>query len=384
MVNLKFLSVVNPRIPLKTLTSLILLGLLTIFSTYVIAQVNPTPVTTVSSTNYEKAPVAPESVVSAFGSKLSTSSIAATDTDPSTPQVELPTTLAGTTITVDGKFAGILYVSPAQVNFVIPTGVRIGNVPVKIVAGDGIESNGTLEISTVNPGIFTFNNDGTGVLAANVVRVKADGSQTREALYGFNATTNRYITRPISFGAVTDRIFLEVYLTGIRGVKDPNGDGNLNENVWVLIGGQTIKPAFVGKQGFYAGLDQLNFELPRSLNGKGKMSLAVQAIGGNGSTQDIALITSRVELEVGNPNTGTVPTITGIMKSGGGNSGTVGDTVVISGSGFALNAIDNIVTFGGIKAYPQFADSSHGSLWCNRRTSKSCDSARRIKNFIFI
>ena len=36
------------------------------------AQVNPIPITTVSAANYEKAPVAPESVVSAFGTKLST------------------------------------------------------------------------------------------------------------------------------------------------------------------------------------------------------------------------------------------------------------------------------------------------------------------------
>ena len=324
------------------------------------AQVNPFPVTTVSGANYEKVAVAPESIVAAFGSKLATTSMAATDVDPATPQIDLPTNLAGTMVQVDGKFAGILYVSPTQVNFVIPVGTQPGTVPVKIISGDSTESNGTVTIASFSPAIFTFNGDGSGVVAADIVRVKADGTQTHESLANFNPTTNRYITRPINFGPATDRIFLEIFLTGIRGVKDTNGDGNLDENVWVLIGGQSLKPSFVGRQGFFAGVDQINVELPRNLNGKGKLNLAIHAVSGNGvPAQDPAMTTSQVELEIGNPNPGTPPTITGFTSGGGvATSGSVGETVTINGSGFAQNPSDNIVTFGGVKAYPQFVDSS--------------------------
>ncbi len=321
------------------------------------AQVNPFPVTTVSGANYEKVAVAPESIVAAFGSKLATNSMAATDTDPATPQIELPTNLAGTMVQVDGKFAGILYVSPTQVNFVIPVGTQPGTVPVKIISGDSTESNGTITIASFSPAIFTFNGDGSGVVAADIVRVKADGTQTHESLANFNPATNRYITRPINFGPATDRIFLEIFLTGIRGIIDPNADGNLNEYVQVVIGGQALTPSYAGRQGFFAGVDQINVELPRSLNGKGKMNLAVHARSGTGvAFRDPAFTTSRVELEAGNPNPGPLPTITSLSVT----SAKVGETVLLTGTGFATNQADNVVTIGGVKAgVESVVDSTH-------------------------
>lgn len=321
------------------------------------AQVNPFPVTTVSGANYEKIAVAPESIVAAFGAKLATTSLAATDVDPATPQIELPTNLAGTMVQVDGKFAGILYVSPTQVNFVIPVGTQPGTVPVKIISGDSTESNGTVTIASFSPAIFTFNGDGSGVAAADIVRVKADGTQTHESLANFNPATNRFITRPINFGPATDRIFLEIFLTGIRGIIDPNADGNLNEYVQVIIGGQALTPSYAGRQGFFAGVDQINVELPRTLNGKGKMNLAIHARSGTAvAFRDPAFTTSRVELEAGNPNPGPLPTITSLSVT----SAKVGETVLLTGTGFATNPVDNIVTIGGVKAgVESVVDSTH-------------------------
>ena len=63
----------------------------------------------------------------------------------------------------------------------------------------------------------------------------------------------------------------------------------------MLIGGAEVPVLYVGPQGDYAGLDQVNVELPRSLFGKGESEIALSVegrianrvridLGGTGST----------------------------------------------------------------------------------------------------
>ncbi len=320
------------------------------------ADVNPVPVTTVSAASYEKAAVTAGSVVSAFGTKLATTAATATDIDPSTPVIDLPTNLSGTTVQVNGQFAGLLFVSPEQVNFVIPTGVVQGTAPVKITAGDGTESNGAVEITQVSPAIFTFNSNGQGVLAAEVVRVKTNGTQVRETLAQRDPVTNQMVAKPIDLGPEGERVFLEIYLTGIRGAADDNADGNLNENVWVLVGGQSLTPSFAGRQPFFAGLDQVNVELPRSLLGSSKINLSIHARTGNCLVcRSTPGVTSRlVELEIANPAGTTPPVITSLSAT----QAAVGNLVTINGSGFATSASAQVVKIGGVKVAIEFANSN--------------------------
>lgn len=322
----------------------------------VYAQVNPVPVTTVSAASYEKAAVTAGSVVAAFGTKLATTTATATDIDPGTPVIDLPTNLSGSTVQVNGQLAGLLFISPEQVNFVIPAGTGPGTATVKITAGDGTESNGTVEVIAVSPSIFTFNSNGQGVLAAEVVRVKTNGIQVRETLAQPDPVTNQMVTKPIDLGPEGERVFLEIYLTGIRGAADENADGNLNENVWVLIGGQSLTPSFAGRQPFFAGLDQVNVELPRSLLGSGKINLSIHARTGNCfACRSIPGVTSRlVELEVANPAGTTPPVITSLSTT----QSAVGNLVTINGSGFAASASEQVVKIGGVRSAIESANST--------------------------
>jgi signal transduction histidine kinase len=104
---------------------------------------NQTPVTTVSAASYARA-VAPEAIVAAFGSALATRTAAATDADPNTPGIQLPTELGGTTVEVNGRRAGLLFVSPNQVNFVIPAATETGATGVvgKLLSFTSIAANG--------------------------------------------------------------------------------------------------------------------------------------------------------------------------------------------------------------------------------------------------
>jgi uncharacterized protein (TIGR03437 family) len=70
---------------------------------------------TVSAASYERnAALAPGSIASTFGTKLATTTLSATDTNPATPTIELPTTLGGTTVRVNNALCDLLFVSPRR------------------------------------------------------------------------------------------------------------------------------------------------------------------------------------------------------------------------------------------------------------------------------
>ncbi|MGH9842404.1 MAG: hypothetical protein ACREEM_26965, partial [Blastocatellia bacterium] len=128
----------------------------------------------VSAASYISTSLSPESIVSAFGSGLATTTLAAS----STP---LPTTLAGTTVKVRDsagaeRLAPLFFVSPAQVNYQMPAGTNNGASTISVTSSDGSVSTGVSQITSVAPGLFTANARGQGVAAALALRIKADGT----------------------------------------------------------------------------------------------------------------------------------------------------------------------------------------------------------------
>src|SRR5262245_6670093 len=86
----------------------------------------------VSAASFSPFNVAPGSMVAAFGQKLATTTASATDADPDTPGVQLPTLLGGARVKVQGQNAGLIFVSPRQINFALPTTERTGPQPAGI------------------------------------------------------------------------------------------------------------------------------------------------------------------------------------------------------------------------------------------------------------
>ena len=291
---------------------------------------------TVSAASYESAAIAPDSIVAAFGTKLATGVFAAEDADQATAGLQLPTSLGGTTVRVNGQAAGLFFVSPNQVNYVIPTGTVSGTATVQITAGDGTVSTGTVQIAQVAPGIFSGNADGQGVPAAYLVRVRADGSLSNEAVSQLSG--GRQITKPIDLGPEGEHVFLVLFASGISHASDPNSDNNLSENIRVVLGGSEAAPAFAGRQGYFVGLDQINVEIPRSLSGRGKVSLAIAATGFSSSRL--------CEIEIASPAGSAPPQVSGFSAS----STLVGQALTITGSGFSTNASDNTVRISGTEA----------------------------------
>lgn len=239
----------------------------------------PPTAASVSATDYRAVNAhAPSSVASIFGAALATGTAAA----PSTP---LPTSLAGTTVTVrdskgDERLAPLFFVSGTQINYQVPAGTATGWAHLTIKSGNGTLSYATANITASAFGLFTADNSGAGVPAAYIQRVRANGQQSIELVGQFDGT--KWVTVPIDLGAATDRVFLVLFGTGFRG-----WDGAANPVTgYFKVDALTYLPVqadYAGVQGGFIGVDQINLLLPRALQGAGEISVYVTATTGPSS-----------------------------------------------------------------------------------------------------
>ncbi len=224
--------------------------------------------TTVSSASLKTGAVAPDSLVSAWGTNFSAYPVVA--------EGEAPLKLNGTSVRVkDGvcaeRLAPLFFVSPTQINYQIPPGTTTGEATVSVFNEAGAVSVATMQINNVAPGLFAANGNGQGVAAASVLRVTADGKLSYEKAAQFDLAKNSYVATPINLGAVGDRVFLLLFGTGLR-------YRNALGNVTATIGGVPVEVLYAGAQGGI-GLDQVNLSLPRSLAARGEVEIVLSVEG---------------------------------------------------------------------------------------------------------
>ena len=192
----------------------------------------------VSAANFSADALAPEAIAAAFGTNLATATVVAN----STP---LPTELAGTKVRVNGVLAPLFFVAPVQINFLVPAGVQTGSAVIEIISAIGAISRGVVNLASVAPSLFTSNASGTGAPAAVATK---DG-------VNFTAVGNADgSANPLD---VDD--YLVLFGTGLR-------KASLSA-VKVTIGGREALAQFVGAQGGFAGLDQINMQIPAGVTG---------------------------------------------------------------------------------------------------------------------
>jgi len=233
-------------------------------------------VASVSAASFTGTALASESIVAAFGQSLATRVEAANI-------LPLPTTLAGTTVKVKDsagveRSAPLFFVAPAQVNFLVPPGTASGAAMITITSGNGAVSMGNVNIAAVTPGLFTANANGQGVAAAVALRFKADGTQSFEPVSRFDPALNRFVPVPIDLGPESDQVFLILFGTGWRFRSALSA-------VSLQLGGLNHEILYAGPQGDFAGLDQINARLLRSLIGRGDIEVRLTA---DGQTANIA------------------------------------------------------------------------------------------------
>jgi uncharacterized protein (TIGR03437 family) len=227
------------------------------------AQTVTHPAATLITTNsaYGTYAVAPETIASIYGSNLAAG--------PQQAQSQpLPLNLGGVTITLQDANGGmfpvpLFYVSPNQVNCLIPKGVATGVATVTLMNGSA-KFTGTVQIGATAPGLYTANFSGQGPAVAQITN-----GQTYSNTFQCSAA-GACTMIPIDAGA-SPQPYLILYGTGVRGAA--------SGSVTVKIGNVDVPVAFAGAQGTYAGLDQVNVALPSALKGRGQLVVTVSVNG---------------------------------------------------------------------------------------------------------
>ncbi|MEP7343236.1 MAG: hypothetical protein ABI977_36255, partial [Acidobacteriota bacterium] len=235
-------------------------------------------VAAVSAATFASGSLASEAIAALFGTGLASNTVSATTET-------LPTTLGGVQVQVKDasgatRTAPLFFVSPTQINFQIPAGTSTGSATISVLNNGASVGQGTLTIASVVPGLFTANATGQGVPAAVVLRVKADGTQSYEAVSQYDTAQNRFVATPIDLGAATDQLFLVAFGTGFRNRTSLS-------TVSATIGGTIAGVSFAGAQGSLIGVDQANIAIPRSLAARGSMDVILSADGNSSNTVTI-------------------------------------------------------------------------------------------------
>ncbi len=218
----------------------------------------------VNASDFSAGPFAPNSVLTVFGSNLAFASAGLTQEN--IVSASLPFQLGNISVYVDNISAPLLYVSPGQVNFLIPPNEIAGSVPVRVVR-QGL-TGPTVMITLVNAAPALFPSADNYALAQDFNAQSAVATAAAPAHAG-------------------DLIVL--YATGLGGTQPlpltgeiPRYAGSIQPSdlsaFQVLLNGKAVDPKTVPYAGLtpgFAGLYQVNFYLPGDCGTDPQIQLAV-------------------------------------------------------------------------------------------------------------
>jgi uncharacterized protein (TIGR03437 family) len=222
--------------------------------------------------------VAPGSLATLYGTNLA-SGIAKAVSQP------LPNTLGGASLAVIDAFGATraappLYVSPNQINFLVPDGVAPG--PTQFLVTHGSDSQAlTANVGSVAPGLFSMNGAGKGVAAATAILTQAPNPSVQLPLPVFQCAASDCEAVPIRLGVDTP-VYVTFYGTGIR-------NRSSLAKVCLTIHSISAPILYAGPTPGFSGLDQVNVALPLSLRGSGNSDvvLTVDGQSSNAVTIDV-------------------------------------------------------------------------------------------------
>lgn len=208
--------------------------------------------------------VAPDSLASMFGADLAATTAKAAGTP-------LPFQLGGVSLTVKDSAgnsipAPLLYVSPTQINFLVPANAAPG--PATFAAGN---QQATAPISTVAPVLFSMDGTGSGVAAATAIQVQVANPALRGDVPVFQCSASGCVPVPIPIGIDTP-IYVTFYGTGLR-------NRSAISAVTCTINGISVPVLYAGPSPGSPGLDQVNVSLTLALRGAGDAKVIVTVDG---------------------------------------------------------------------------------------------------------
>jgi len=207
--------------------------------------------------------VSPGELVSVYGVLIGSA------TSVQAPSGNLPTSLGGTTVTVNGTAVPIAYASQFRADVQIPQGLAWGSDAVFQVGYNGMTTpTVTLEVASTGPGIYTLQSGGGGPIKA----INQDGS-----LNG--------ILHPAPAGT-----YIALYASGLGATTPSVAAGTItpsdqlyptNQPVTASIGGVPCTVLYAGLAPGYVGLYQVNVMLGSTVP-SGTRNVVI-SVGGNSS-----------------------------------------------------------------------------------------------------
>src|SRR5262245_1723659 len=180
---------------------------------YPTPQLNGMTLATTSAASFAQSTFARDTIAVAFGKDMSGGDYVAMTTP-------LPTRLGDVFVTVQDKrgnpYAPLFAVTPAQVNFLIPSQAVEGYGLITVFTSSGKRLTELVRIAKIAPGLFSANADGQGVPAAVARRIR-NGAQSYESIARFDGAQNKFVPLPIDLGGASDQVILLLFGTGIRG-----------------------------------------------------------------------------------------------------------------------------------------------------------------------
>lgn len=217
-----------------------------------------------------KAPVAPGSIASAFGSLQLGFPYGATS-------VPLSTDLSGLSFSFGGTAAPMLFVAPSQANFQVPwelAGQSNSTVTTSLIGENG--SSQSVALATYAPGIFTADSSGTG----------------QGEIFNLNYTLAN------SSAPAKPGDYVIIYCTGLgpvsnqpaTGAPAPSGPlASTTKPVSVSIGGDLANVQFAGLAPGYVGLYQVNAQIPAGAPTGSAVSVVISINGAASNTVTMAI-----------------------------------------------------------------------------------------------
>ncbi|MGA7234526.1 MAG: IPT/TIG domain-containing protein [Bryobacteraceae bacterium] len=189
---------------------------------------------------------------------------------------DFPTSLGGTSVTINGKAAYLSFVSPGQINLQVPSDTAVGAVQVMVTTSSG-SATSMVTLAQFAPSLLLLD---ARHVAAIILRFDGSGAYGGGA-YDIVGPTGSSFGYPTVAAKPGDTV--QLYGTGF-GPTSPgvpagqafSGAAQTTNQVSLLINNVSVTPTFAGLSG--PGLYQINLTVPAGL-GSGDASLQA-SVGG--------------------------------------------------------------------------------------------------------
>ena len=212
-------------------------------------------------------PISPGQFIALFGTGLAPSN--------QTAKPPYPPTLNGVSVLINGKSAPLYFVSPTQINALVPFATT--GATATITVQNSTTSNAvTVPLAATAPGVYSLDQSGSGSGAI----LHADFSLVNDA-------------SPATAGET-----VLIYLTGMGTTNPTVADGtagsvstlyNAVAQPTIYVGGKPGTAIFNGLAPGFPGLYQINVTLPASLPGTGRLPLAIGTANAYHDQVDISI-----------------------------------------------------------------------------------------------